>query len=158
MAPLQSTRNPPNKLITCNQRIIPRSPIKSTEIVNNLQRSILVRSRDSNPLRNSNVARHGRGIGRSPHGGEVYFCDAGGVIEVYKFDEIAVLRAVVDAGVLVLVRIILDGLGEAHGGEALREEGLVVAAAQVAVRAVYQGHLHVEVLGSAGGDFGDEAA
>ena len=158
MAPLQSARNSPHKLVARNKRVIARSPVESTEVVDDRQRCVFVRSRNADALGNGHILGQRRSVRCRPHRCQVDFGHTRGVVEVYELDQVAVLRAVLHTGVLVLVGVILDGFGETHGGKALGEEGLVVAAAEVAVGTIDQSDLHVEIVRCASSNFCDEAA
>ena len=76
--------------------------------------------------------RAGRG-GQSGEGGRVEPGYVGHVGKVDELEEIAVLDAVFDADVLVLVIEVFAPLGEADGGEAFLVEAGVVATAEVTV-------------------------
>ena len=91
------------------------------------------------------VGRDHASVDRRPRrpgeGGQRRADDARGALEVVEVDEpqqVAELRAVLDADVLVLVVVVLVRLGEPHRRPALLEEGDLVAASQEAVAAPYE--------------------
>lgn len=97
---------------------------------------------------------HGRRrrTGENRHGSGVQPRDAGDVVEVVVLDQVAVLHAVFDADVLVLVVEVLAPFGEADSGEAVLVEGGVVAAAEEAVAPEFENR--VEARGGRRGGVG----
>jgi acetylglutamate kinase len=83
----------------------------------------------------ADVLRLAGGGGEVGENGGVEAGYVGDVVEVDILEEVAVLDAVFDADVLVLVVEVLAPLGEADSGEALEVEAGVVAATEVAVGA-----------------------
>ena len=88
----------------------------------------------------ADVHRSGRSRLEAIHGREIDARDLGNVVVIHKLGQVAVLHAVDDAHVLVLVRVVLAGFGEADTCvEAGCEKGELVAGPQVAVEAVDHG-------------------
>jgi hypothetical protein len=82
-------------------------------------------------------------VGQTPHGGGNDLGGARVVLEIEPFDQVAVLLAVADGDVLVLLRVVFVGLDEAYAGVAGLEEGAVVAATAIPVQTIDEadGHL-----------------
>lgn len=150
MRPLQISCRPPHELVTRRQGIIGRVPRELAVIADLLNGCALAGGGEADDLGDGHVARHGGCVGRAPHARQVDLCDARGVLEVDEFQQIAVHQPVLRARVLVLVREVLDGFREAHGREALREEGLMVTATCEVyhVRRTLVGHLASEGVGT----------
>ena len=142
MRPERRIRRPPHDLIPRHIRIPARLPAKLALIAEH--RRI-----------DRHARRRSRCICQTVHGRRVNHTNTLNELKIAVLREIAVLRAVAHDDVLVLVAEVLLGLGEARCRKPGGEEGLVITATEVAVRAVDDGDVHLRV--GVASDFSGEA-
>jgi hypothetical protein len=135
-APMRLNRLAVHNLIPLDLQPTRRLPPKLAKVVRN-------------GIIHADVPRLSRRIRQAPHGGRNDLCCARVVRVVEVVRKVAVRDSARVADVLVLLRVVLVCLDEAHAVEARLEERPVVAAAAVAVQSVDQadGHLGEGVRG-----------
>ena len=129
MRPQTCRCRPPHNLIPFQIRIIRHHPLQPGVVIQ--RRSVY-----------SNVAWVSGRLGQRPQSREVNLPDSRGKLKVHKLDEIAVLRAVFNAEILMLVVEVLVRLSESDSGVSGIEEGSVVSPAQESVQAVDDRDVH----------------
>src|SRR5208283_1727355 len=88
-------------------------------------------------------------------GRQVQSRDVRHIVEVHKLRQVSIYDAVLGSNVLMLMVIIFTEFGEAHGGEALLIERVVVASTQEPVQPEDQKRLHSGIVRAP--DVGDVA-
>jgi hypothetical protein len=129
MRPHTRRRSPPYHFIPLQIRIIRHHPLQSCVVI---ERSSI----------DSDISRIPWCLRQRPQSREIDLTHAGGELEVYIFDEVAVLRAVLDAQILMLVVEILVRLREANSWVSGVQEGPVVTASQEAIETVDDSNVH----------------
>lgn len=92
---------------------------------------------------NPHIHRLPRRIRQTPHRTCHHLGRSRVVLEIQELDQVAVLLPVLDAHVLVLLRVVLVRLDETHPVEPRFEKGPVVAAAAVAVQPINNSDRHL---------------